>query len=157
MAPNLVRPAGASIFVLLAICGQAVAQSSEAQPNVTDPHFKETGAFQRNRRGGGGGQCGQGDTISFDAGLRYRGRSLVPAISGLFAESLQSNSRAEASLSWPPLLAKLPRRNTGHSAEGAGKMRWIRVAGRERDLDNFGVRLAQQFAGILKPDGVEQV
>lgn len=40
MTANLVRPAGASVFLLLAICGQALAQSSEARPNVTDPHFK---------------------------------------------------------------------------------------------------------------------
>lgn len=40
MTVNLVRSAGASIFLLLTICGQALAQSSEAQPNVTDPHFK---------------------------------------------------------------------------------------------------------------------
>jgi acid phosphatase (class A) len=40
MTANLVRPAGASIFLLLAICVQALAQSSEARPNVTDPHFK---------------------------------------------------------------------------------------------------------------------
>ncbi|MGM4893162.1 acid phosphatase [Tardiphaga sp. 839_C3_N1_4] len=40
MTANLVRSAGASIFVLLMICGQAVAQSNEAQPKVTDPHFK---------------------------------------------------------------------------------------------------------------------
>ncbi len=40
MTANLVRSASASIFVLLTICGQALAQSSEAQPNVTDPHFK---------------------------------------------------------------------------------------------------------------------
>jgi acid phosphatase (class A) len=40
MTVKLVRSAGVSIFVLLAICGQALAQSSEARPNVTDPHFK---------------------------------------------------------------------------------------------------------------------
>lgn len=40
MTATLVRPAGASVFLLLAICGQALAQSSEARPNVTDPHFK---------------------------------------------------------------------------------------------------------------------
>lgn len=40
MTVNLVRFTGASIFVLLAICGQGLAQSSAAQPKVTDPHFK---------------------------------------------------------------------------------------------------------------------
>lgn len=40
MTATLARPAGVSIFLLLAICGQALAQSSEARPNVTDPHFK---------------------------------------------------------------------------------------------------------------------
>jgi acid phosphatase (class A) len=40
MTANLVRSAGPSIFVLLMICGQAVAQSNEAQSKVTDPHFK---------------------------------------------------------------------------------------------------------------------
>jgi acid phosphatase (class A) len=40
MTANLARSAGASIFALLAICGQALAQSSEAPPDVTDPHFK---------------------------------------------------------------------------------------------------------------------
>lgn len=40
MTANLVRSAGASIVVLLTICGQALAQSSDAQQKVTDPHFK---------------------------------------------------------------------------------------------------------------------
>lgn len=40
MTVNLVRSAGAAAIVLLAICGQALAQSSEARPNITDPHFK---------------------------------------------------------------------------------------------------------------------
>lgn len=40
MSANAVRAAGASMLALLAICGQAFAQSGEAQPNVTDPHFK---------------------------------------------------------------------------------------------------------------------
>jgi acid phosphatase (class A) len=39
MTANLVRSAAASIL-LLTICGQALAQSGEARPNVTDPHFK---------------------------------------------------------------------------------------------------------------------
>lgn len=34
------RAAGISAFALLAICGQALGQSAEAQPKVTDPHFK---------------------------------------------------------------------------------------------------------------------
>lgn len=40
MTATLIRSAGASIFVLIAFCGQVLAQSSEARPNVTDPHFK---------------------------------------------------------------------------------------------------------------------
>lgn len=40
MTATLVRSAGASIFVLIAFCGQALAQSSEVRSNVTDPHFK---------------------------------------------------------------------------------------------------------------------
>lgn len=40
MTANAVRAAGVSVAVLLAICGQAYAQSSAAEPNVTDPHFK---------------------------------------------------------------------------------------------------------------------
>lgn len=39
MPTNAVRAAGVSVLALLAICGQAFAQSSEAQPKVTDPHF----------------------------------------------------------------------------------------------------------------------
>ncbi len=31
---------GAPILVLIAFCGQGLAQSSEARSNVTDPHFK---------------------------------------------------------------------------------------------------------------------
>lgn len=40
MTANAVRAAGVSMLALLAICGQAFAQSSEAEPKVTDPHFK---------------------------------------------------------------------------------------------------------------------
>lgn len=40
MTANLVRSAGASIFVLLTICGQALAQSSGAAPEVARPHFE---------------------------------------------------------------------------------------------------------------------
>jgi acid phosphatase (class A) len=39
MTANLVRSAAASIL-LLTICGQALAQSGEARPDVADPHFK---------------------------------------------------------------------------------------------------------------------
>lgn len=37
---NAVRAAGVSVLALLALYGQALAQSGEAQPKVTDPHFK---------------------------------------------------------------------------------------------------------------------
>ncbi|CAH1661168.1 Acid phosphatase [Hyphomicrobiales bacterium] len=37
---NAARAAGVAAFVLLALCGQALAQSGETHPNVTDPHFK---------------------------------------------------------------------------------------------------------------------
>ncbi|MGN8119098.1 acid phosphatase [Labrys sp. 22185] len=40
MTGNAVRAAGVSALALLALCGQALAQSGEAQPNITDPHFK---------------------------------------------------------------------------------------------------------------------
>lgn len=40
MTGNAVRAASVSALALLALCGQAFAQSGEAQPNVTDPHFK---------------------------------------------------------------------------------------------------------------------
>lgn len=40
MTANIVRSAGVSILVLIAFCGHVLAQSSESQPNVTDPHFK---------------------------------------------------------------------------------------------------------------------
>jgi acid phosphatase (class A) len=40
MTANALRTAGVSALTLLAICGQALAQSGEAQPKVTDPHFK---------------------------------------------------------------------------------------------------------------------
>lgn len=40
MTANLVRSTGVFIFVLIGFCGQVLAQSSEARPNVTDPHFK---------------------------------------------------------------------------------------------------------------------
>ena len=40
MAGNAVRAASVSALALLALCGEAFAQSGEAQPDVTDPHFK---------------------------------------------------------------------------------------------------------------------
>lgn len=40
MTVNAVRAAGVSMVALIALCGQAFAQSGEAQPKVTDPHFK---------------------------------------------------------------------------------------------------------------------
>lgn len=40
MTANALRTAGVSALALLAICGQALGQSGEAQPKVTDPHFK---------------------------------------------------------------------------------------------------------------------
>ncbi|WP_236846522.1 MULTISPECIES: phosphatase PAP2 family protein [unclassified Bosea (in: a-proteobacteria)] len=40
MTGTTVRAAGASVLMLLAICGQAFAQSAEVPPKVTDPHFK---------------------------------------------------------------------------------------------------------------------
>ncbi len=41
--------------------------------------------------------------------------------------------------------AKLPRRNTGNSAEGAGKVHRISVSGGECDFDNLGIRVAQSL------------
>lgn len=40
MMGNAVRAASVSALALLALSGQALAQSSEAPPDVTDPHFK---------------------------------------------------------------------------------------------------------------------
>ncbi|MGX1789098.1 acid phosphatase [Bosea sp. NPDC055332] len=40
MTANALRTAGVSALALLALCGQALAQTAEAQPKVTDPHFK---------------------------------------------------------------------------------------------------------------------
>jgi acid phosphatase (class A) len=40
MTGTAVRAAHVSLLALLALCGQALAQASEAQPKVTDPHFK---------------------------------------------------------------------------------------------------------------------
>lgn len=40
MTANVLRTAGVSALALLALCGQALAQAAEAQPKVTDPHFK---------------------------------------------------------------------------------------------------------------------
>ena len=40
MTGNAVRAASVSALALLALCGQAFAQSGAAQPDVTDPHFK---------------------------------------------------------------------------------------------------------------------
>lgn len=40
MTANALRTAGVSALALLTICGQALAQSGEAQLKVTDPHFK---------------------------------------------------------------------------------------------------------------------
>jgi acid phosphatase (class A) len=40
MTGTAVRAAQVSFFALLALGGQALAQASEAQPKVTDPHFK---------------------------------------------------------------------------------------------------------------------
>ena len=40
MTGTTLRAAHVSLIALLALCGQALAQSGEAQPNVTDPHFK---------------------------------------------------------------------------------------------------------------------
>ncbi len=65
--------------------------------------------------------------------------------------------KGEVGLSRSPLVAKLSRRNTGNPAEGAGKVCGIRVARRERDLDDLEIRVSQQLAGVLKSDGVEQV
>ncbi|WP_244493011.1 acid phosphatase [Bosea sp. Root670] len=40
MTGTAVRAAHVSLLALLALCGQALAQTGEAQPKVTDPHFK---------------------------------------------------------------------------------------------------------------------
>ena len=40
MTGTAVRAAHVSLLALLALCGQALAQAGEAQPKVTDPHFK---------------------------------------------------------------------------------------------------------------------
>lgn len=40
MTANAVRTAGVSALALVALCGQTLAQAVEAQPKVTDPHFK---------------------------------------------------------------------------------------------------------------------
>ena len=40
MTGTAVRAAHAPLLALLALCGQALAQAGEAQPKVTDPHFK---------------------------------------------------------------------------------------------------------------------
>ncbi|BCP51738.1 acid phosphatase [Kaistia sp. 32K] len=40
MIGNAVRAVAVSVSALLGVCGQSFAQSDEAQPNVTDPHFK---------------------------------------------------------------------------------------------------------------------
>jgi hypothetical protein len=55
------------------------------------------------------------------------------------------------------LRAKLPRRNAGNSAEGAGKVRRISVSGGECDFDNLGIRVAQKLAGTLEPNAIEQI
>ncbi|WP_244448505.1 phosphatase PAP2 family protein [Bosea sp. LC85] len=40
MTGNAVRAAHVSVLALLTLCGQALAQAGQAQPKVTDPHFK---------------------------------------------------------------------------------------------------------------------
>ena len=40
MTGNAARAAAVSALALFALCGQALAQAGEAQPKVTDPHFK---------------------------------------------------------------------------------------------------------------------
>ncbi len=40
MTGTAVRAAHVSLLALLTLCGQALAQTGEAQPKVTDPHFK---------------------------------------------------------------------------------------------------------------------
>ncbi|SFJ17104.1 acid phosphatase (class A) [Bosea sp. OK403] len=40
MTANALRSAGVTALALLSLCGQALAQTGEAQPKITDPHFK---------------------------------------------------------------------------------------------------------------------